>query len=70
LEAPSAADLQIGASLRLAMTLDDLRPAIAEHPAGELAGRAIPEFPGRAPPVLPPAWLEPVRDAQAAAPTG
>ena len=70
LEAPSVANLQIGASLRLAMTLDDLRPAIAERPAGELAVRAIPQFPGRAPPVLPPVWLEPVRDAQAAAPTG
>jgi glutathione S-transferase len=66
----SAADLQIGASLRLAMTLDDLRPAIAERPAGKLAVLAIPEFPGRAPAVLPPSWLEPVRDARAAAPTG
>lgn len=62
----SAADLQIAASLRLAMTLDDLRPAIAERPAGELAVRAIPVVPGRAPPVLPSSWLEPVRDAQAA----
>lgn len=66
-EAPSAADPQIGASLRLAMTLDDLRPVIAERPAGELAVRAIPEFPGQAAPVLPARWLEPVREAQAAA---
>jgi glutathione S-transferase len=63
----SAADLQIGASLRLAMTLDDLRPAIAERPAGELATRAIPDFPGQAPPVLPAGWLEPVRQAHAPA---
>jgi len=63
---PTAADLQIGSSLRLAMTLDDLRRAIAERPAGELAVRAIPEFPGQAPPVLPPSWLEPVREVQAA----
>ena len=61
---PGAADLQIGASLRLAMTLDDLRPQIAERPAGELALRAIPEFPGQAPPVLPEAWLAPVREAR------
>ena len=60
---PSAADLQIGASLRLAMSLDDLRPEIAARPAGELALRAIPAFPGRAPPVLPVSWLQPVRDA-------
>src|SRR5438874_1094485 len=37
-----------------------------EVPAGELAARAIPEFPGQAPPVLPPSWLEPVREVQAA----
>lgn len=49
------------------MTLDDLRPVIAERPAGELAVRAIPEFPGQAAPVLPARWLEPVREAQAAA---
>jgi glutathione S-transferase len=62
-EPPGAADLQIAASLRLAMTLDDLSPHIAARPAGELALRAIPVFPGEAPPVLPPAWLEPIRGA-------
>ena len=63
---PNAADLQIAASLRLAMTLDDLRPAIEERPAGQMALRAIPDFPGHAPPVLPPAWLEPLRAHQPA----
>jgi glutathione S-transferase len=63
---PNAADIQIGASLRLAMTLDDLRPAIASRPAGELAMRAVPDFPGKAPPVLPPAWLAPLREAEQA----
>jgi glutathione S-transferase len=57
-EPPNAADLQIAASVRLAMTLDDLRGAIARRPAGELAIRVIPDFPGEAPPVLPAAWLE------------
>jgi glutathione S-transferase len=61
---PNAADLQIGASLRLAMTLDDLRPAIEEHAAGQMALRAVPDFPGQAPPILPPAWLEPLRSSQ------
>ena len=56
-EPPNAADLQIGASLPLAMTFDDLRPAIEGRPAGRLALRAIPDFPGRAAPVLPPAWI-------------
>ena len=59
----NAADLQIAASLRLAMTVDDLRPALEERPAGQLALRAVPDFPGHAPPVLPPAWLEPLRAA-------
>jgi glutathione S-transferase len=63
---PNAADLQISASLRLAMSLDDLRGAIASRPAGELAMRAIPDFPGQAPPVLPPAWLAPIREAEQA----
>jgi glutathione S-transferase len=63
---PNAADLQIAASLRLAMTMDDLRGAIQERPAGQMALRAIPDFPGHAPPVLPPAWLEPLRATQSA----
>lgn len=57
----NAADFQIAPSLRLAMTLDDIRPAIESRPAGKLAVRAIPDFPGRTPPVLPPAWLGPLR---------
>jgi glutathione S-transferase len=65
-EPPNAADLQIAASLRLAMTFDDLRPAIEGRPAGEMALRAIPEFPGRAAPVLPSAWLEPLRQSEPA----
>jgi len=56
----NAADYQIAPSLRLAMTLDDLRPAIERRPAGELAHRAAPDYPGRMPPVLPPSWLEPL----------
>jgi glutathione S-transferase len=65
-EPPSAADLQIGASVRLAMTLDDLRGAIARRPAGELASRVIPDFPGEAPPILPAAWLEGLQAAPTA----
>jgi hypothetical protein len=45
------------------MTLDDLRPAIASRPAGQLAERIDPDFPGRAPAILPAAWLEPLRAA-------
>jgi len=62
-----AADYQIAASLRLAMTMQDLRPAIDARPAGKLARRAIPEYAGDAPPVLPPAWLQPLRQPSVSA---
>jgi glutathione S-transferase len=62
-QSPNAADLQIAAALALAMTLDDLRPAIEGRPAGQLATRLMPEYPGRVPPVLPAASLEPLREA-------
>jgi glutathione S-transferase len=67
-ESLNAADFQIAPSIRLAMTLDDLRPAIEGRPAGQLALRVAPEYPGRTPPILPPAWLEPLR-AEAPAPS-
>ena len=57
-EPPNAADLQIAPSLCLAMSLDDLRPAIEGRPAGRLATRIVKHFPGRTPPVLPPEWLQ------------
>jgi glutathione S-transferase len=66
-EQPNVADFQIAPSLRLAMTLDDLRPAIESRPAGELAKRLVPNYPGKTPPVLPPAWLQPLRSETAAA---
>jgi glutathione S-transferase len=46
---PNAADLQIAATLRLLMTLDDLRPLIEERPAGRLALRLFPDADGRMP---------------------
>ena len=63
---PNAADLQIAPSIRLAMTLDDLRSAIEGRPVGEHALRLVPDFPGEAPPVLPAAWLEPLKTPAAA----
>jgi glutathione S-transferase len=62
---PNAADYQIAPSLRLAMSLDDLRPFIEGRPCGELAKRIDPDFPGRMPPVLPAEWLEPLRPLSA-----
>jgi glutathione S-transferase len=62
---PNAADFQIAAGVRLAMTLQDLRPLIAERPAGKLAMRLIPDYAGDIPPIFPADWLEPVRAAGA-----
>ncbi len=61
----NAADFQIAPSLRLAMTLDDLRPLIADRPAGRMAMRVVPDYPGKTPPILPAAWLEPMRESAA-----
>lgn len=56
----NAADFQIAPSIGLAMTLDDLRPAIESRPAAELARRLVPNYPGKMPPVLPAEWLDPL----------
>jgi glutathione S-transferase len=63
----NAADFQIAPSIGLAMTLDDLRPLIEGRPAGKLAKRVVPDYPGKMPPVLPPAWIQPLRGEPAAA---
>lgn len=60
-EEPNAADFQIAPSIGLALTLDDLRPAIEGRPAAELAKRYVPDYPGHTPPILPAEWLEPLR---------
>jgi glutathione S-transferase len=62
----NAADFQIAPSLGLAMTMDDLRPAIESRPAGALAKRVVPDYPGHTPPILPAEWLEPMRAQPAA----
>ena len=59
---PNAADYQIATSLRLLMSLDDLRPAIEGRPAGEMATRVVPDYPGRVPPILPAEWLESIKE--------
>src|SRR6476659_7841864 len=58
----NAADFQIAPSIGLAMTLDDLCPAIENRPAAELARRLVPNYPGKMPPVLPAEWLGNLRD--------
>jgi glutathione S-transferase len=58
-ERPNAADLQVGAGLRLLLTLDDVAPRIDARPCGRLARRWFPDYPGHAPAgTLPRAWVE------------
>ena len=54
---PNVADYQVATSLALLMSMDDLRPAIEARPAGGLARRLAPDYPGRTPPAFPPDWL-------------
>jgi glutathione S-transferase len=58
-ERPNAGDLQVGAGVRLLLTLEDLRPRIDERACGRVARRWFPDYPGHVPGgVLPRAWLE------------
>jgi glutathione S-transferase len=58
--APNAADLQIGASLRLLSTLGDGRALLAGRPAAQLAIDVFPDYPGDVPAgAYPAAWLPP-----------
>ena len=54
---PNVADFQIATTLALLMTLDDVRPWIEARPAGELAKRVAPGYPGRMPAAFPPDWI-------------
>jgi glutathione S-transferase len=48
-EPPNAADLQIAPSVRLLMTIGDVRPMLADRPAEQLALRLFPDWAGEAP---------------------
>ena len=63
----NAADFQIAPSLGLAMTLDDLRPAIEGRPAGAAGEAGRPRLPRPHAADPPAAWLEPLRGQPAAA---
>ncbi|MFM8791729.1 MAG: glutathione S-transferase N-terminal domain-containing protein [Solirubrobacterales bacterium] len=60
-EEPNAADFQIAPSVRLAMTVADLRPFIEDRPIGHATMRLVPDYPGHIPPGLPQAWLDTLR---------
>jgi glutathione S-transferase len=56
--APNAADLQIAGTLRLLLTVGDVRPFIEARPAGALARRVFPEHAGDVPAgTFPAEWL-------------
>ena len=48
-EEPTAADLQIGATLRVLLTLGDVRPILEGRPAEAVARRWFPDYPGDVP---------------------
>jgi glutathione S-transferase len=59
---PNAADFQIGTTIRVLMTYDDLAPAIESRPAGRHAAALMPEYPNHVPTgYLPAEWLQPLR---------
>lgn len=60
---PNVADYQVATSLRLLMLLEQVRPFIERRPAGRVALAVAPEYPGAFGPVIPEAWLAPLRAA-------
>ena len=60
-EQPTAADLQIGATLLVLLTLGDLRPLIEGRPAEQLARRWFGDYPGLVPASAFPAGWVPAR---------
>ena len=46
---PNAADLQIGSTLRVLLTVGDLQPLIEGRPGEEIAPRWFPDYPGDVP---------------------
>jgi glutathione S-transferase len=62
---PNAADFQIGASVALLMTFDDVCVRIESRPAADLARRLYPWYPGRVSASFPGEWLEPLQPSAA-----
>ncbi len=58
---PTAADLQIGATLRVLLTIGDLQPLLEDRPATELARRWFPDYSGEIPQGAYPAGWVPSR---------
>jgi glutathione S-transferase len=54
---PNAADFQIASSVRLLLTMEDLRPLVEGRPGAELARRLFPTYPEPFPRAFPEEWL-------------
>ena len=55
---PNAADFQLGSSIRMLQNIPDLRDALDARPAGQLARRLFPRYPGEFPAgALPAEWI-------------
>jgi glutathione S-transferase len=55
---PNAADLQIGATLRVLMVVGDLRPLLSDRPGAAIAMRWFPEYTGEIPAgAFPAGWV-------------
>ena len=58
---PTAADLQIGATVRVLLTVADLRPLVEDRPAEQIARRWFPDYAGEVPAGAFPAGWVPAR---------
>ncbi len=58
---PNAADLQIGATLRVLLTLGDLRALLSDRPCERIARASFPDYPGAVPAGAFPAGWVPAR---------
>ncbi len=57
---PTAADFQIGATIRVLLTVEDLHPVIAGGAAERIARRHFPDYPGLVPAgAFPDGWVKP-----------
>jgi glutathione S-transferase len=57
---PNAADLQIGATVRVLLTVGDLAPLLEDRPAARIARRWFPDYPGEIPAgAYPAGWVPP-----------
>jgi glutathione S-transferase len=60
-DVPNAADFQIGGTIALLMSFEDVRARIESRPAADLSRRLYPWYSGNVHPSFPSEWLDPLR---------